>query len=72
MVNLVGAQGYHGIPKFEGIENLSPEDGYYLHIYDKKETKPYRKMGHVTVLDKSIDKAREKAKWIKEKIKVIA
>lgn len=72
MVNLVGAEGYYGPPKFEGIENLSVADGYYLHIYDKKETKPFRKMGHVTVLDEDINKAREKAKWIKDKIKVIA
>ncbi len=71
MVNLVGAQGYYGIPKFEGIQYLSLVEGYYLHIYEKKETKPFRKMGHITILDKNIDKAREKANWIKEKIKVI-
>lgn len=72
MVNLVGAEGYRGVPRFEGLEGLSPENGYFLHDYGKKETKPFRKMGHITVLDDDIEKAKEKAKWIKEKARVTA
>lgn len=72
MVNLVGADGYSGPAKFEGIEYLSEDKGYYLHVYEKKETRPFRKMGHVTVLDQDIEKAKEKARWIKEKVRVIA
>ena len=45
-------------------------EGTKIHIYGKKETKPFRKMGHVTVLDKSIEKAKLKAKKVSETLKV--
>ena len=72
MVNLVGADGYSGNPKFVGLENFLNKDGYYVHIYEKNETRPFRKMGHITILDQDINKAREKAKWVKGKVRVIA
>ena len=71
MVNLVGPDGFSGKSKFEGLEEFLSKDGYYVHIYEKKETRPFRKMGHITILDQDINKAREKAKWIKEKVRII-
>jgi 5-(carboxyamino)imidazole ribonucleotide synthase len=45
-------------------------DGVKIHLYGKKFTKPYRKMGHITILSSSIDEARKKAEIVKQKIKV--
>jgi len=43
-----------------------------IHIYGKKETRPFRKMGHITILDSNVDEALSKANWVKNKLKVIA
>ena len=71
MVNLVGAEGYTGNVVYENLEELLKIDGVTPHIYGKKITKPFRKMGHVTIVDKDIKKAREIAKKVKQTIKVI-
>lgn len=70
MVNLLGADGYQGKPYFEGVNEILKIPGVSLHIYGKKETKPFRKMGHVTIVDKRLDDALEKAKIVKQTIKV--
>ena len=72
MVNLLGAEGYQGKPYFEGVNEILKIPGVNLHIYGKKETKPYRKMGHVTIVDKNLDDALEKAKIVKETIRVVS
>lgn len=72
MVNLLGAEGYQGKPYFKGVDEILRIPGVSLHIYGKKETKPYRKMGHITIIDEDIDKALERASIIKRTIKVIA
>lgn len=72
MVNLVGAEGYTGDVVYENIEEILQIDGITPHIYGKKTTKPFRKMGHVTIVNKDINKAREVAQKVKETIKVIA
>ena len=52
MVNIIGAEGHTGPVKYEGLtETLAIEDAF-VHLYGKKETKPGRKMGHVTILSK--------------------
>jgi len=56
--------------KYEGLTETMSIEGTKIHIYGKKETKPFRKMGHVTVLDKSIEKAKLKAKKVSETLKV--
>ena len=71
MVNLVGAEGYTGDVVYKNLEELLKIDGVTPHIYGKKITKPFRKMGHVTIVDKDIKKAREIAKKVKQTIKVI-
>ncbi len=72
MVNLVGAEGYTGDVVYENIEEILQIDGVTPHIYGKKMTKPFRKMGHVTIVNKDIHKAREIAQKVKETIKVIS
>ncbi len=72
MLNLLGEKGYKGPVIYEGIEKCLAVEGAKFHIYGKKQTKPLRKMGHVTVLDKSIEKALSKANYIKENLKIKA
>ncbi|MBD3749725.1 MAG: 5-(carboxyamino)imidazole ribonucleotide synthase [Sphingobacteriales bacterium] len=72
MVNLLGENGYEGIAEYEGLEEILEKDGVYVHLYGKKYTKPFRKMGHVTIIDEDRSKAIEKARFVKEKLKVKA
>ena len=72
MVNLVGEEGFSGQVFYENIEDVLRIDGVTPHIYGKKETRPFRKMGHVTIVNKDIDTAREIAQKVKETIRVIS
>ncbi len=72
MVNLLGAEGYEGEAKYEGIEEVLRRKDAYIHIYGKKLTKPFRKMGHVTVLGKDKEELIEKINFVKRNLKVIA
>lgn len=72
MVNLVGAEGHQGQVHYQNIENIMSMDGVTAHIYGKKETRPFRKMGHVTIIDEDIAVARKRAEEVKSLIKVIA
>ncbi|MDA7836438.1 5-(carboxyamino)imidazole ribonucleotide synthase, partial [Salibacteraceae bacterium] len=72
MINLVGEKGYSGAVVYEGMDSAIGMSGVYPHVYGKALTKPFRKMGHVTILGSSSDQALEKAKEIKEMIRVIA
>ncbi|MHA7131930.1 5-(carboxyamino)imidazole ribonucleotide synthase [Algoriphagus namhaensis] len=70
MVNLLGEEGYTGEVMVEGKEEALAESGVYIHMYGKKLTKPFRKMGHVTVLDQNVDNLKKRAQRIKELIKI--
>ena len=72
MVNLVGEEGYSGDVVYENIDEIMKIDGVTPHIYGKKQTRPFRKMGHVTIVHKDINKAREIAEKVKKTIKVIS
>ena len=72
MVNLVGAEGHTGNAVYENIDDILKMDGVVPHIYGKKETRPFRKMGHVTIVNRDVDKAREIAETVKNKIRVIS
>lgn len=72
MINLLGESGYEGIAEYEGLENILKIEGVYVHLYGKKFTKPFRKMGHITIIDEDREKAISKAKFVKEHIKVKA
>ena len=72
MVNLVGEEGFSGNVIYQNIENILKIDGVTPHIYGKKETRPFRKMGHVTIVNPDIDIARKVAQEVKETIRVIS
>ena len=72
MVNLVGAEGYQGLVVYENIEKILKLNGVTPHIYGKKETRPFRKMGHVTIVHPEINEARAIAQQVKETVKVIS
>ncbi len=70
MINLLGEDGYSGEAVVEGKEEALAETGVYIHLYGKKLTKPFRKMGHVTILDEDVASLKAKANRIKELIKI--
>ncbi len=72
MVNLVGEEGFSGQVIYQNIEKIIEIEGVTPHIYGKKETRPFRKMGHVTIVNSDIDVARKIAQKVKETIRVIS
>jgi len=72
MVNLVGEEGFTGEVVYENIETILKMDGVTPHIYGKKITKPFRKMGHVTIAHKNVNMARQIAEKVKKTIRVIS
>ncbi|MCE2495304.1 MAG: 5-(carboxyamino)imidazole ribonucleotide synthase [Flavobacteriales bacterium] len=72
MVNLVGAEGHNGPVRYEGIGDVLHMEGAYPHIYGKKDMRPFRKMGHVTVIAPEMADARKKAEEVKGAIQVIS
>lgn len=72
MVNLVGAEGHSGDVIYENIEDIMAMDGVTPHIYGKKQTRPFRKMGHVTIVNEDLNEARQIAEDVKNLIKVIS
>jgi 5-(carboxyamino)imidazole ribonucleotide synthase len=71
MVNLVGSEGYSGQVVYENIEKIMAIDGVTPHIYGKRETRPFRKMGHVTIVNEDMAAARKIAEEVKNSIRVI-
>ncbi len=72
MVNLSGAEGFSGDVIYENIEKILGWNGVTPHIYGKKETRPFRKMGHVTIVNEDINLARKIAADVKNTIRVIS
>jgi 5-(carboxyamino)imidazole ribonucleotide synthase len=72
MVNLVGEDGHTGNVKYKNIEKIMAIDGVTPHIYGKKETRPFRKMGHVTIVNENMTEARRVAEEVKKSIRVIS
>lgn len=70
MINLLGEAGFEGHASYEGLEDALKMDGVYIHLYGKKKTKPFRKMGHVTIIHPEREEAIKKARKIKELIKI--
>lgn len=70
MVNLVGEKGFSGPVLYNGIEKAMEYSNVSVHIYGKSETKPNRKMGHATIIDKDLKSGLEKAQSIKNIIKI--
>lgn len=72
MVNLLGEPGFSGLAKYQGFEDVVKIPGVHVHLYGKKLTKPFRKMGHVTIIDQDIESLKQKATFVKQTLKVIA
>ncbi|WP_319201278.1 5-(carboxyamino)imidazole ribonucleotide synthase [uncultured Ilyobacter sp.] len=72
MVNILGEDGYKGKVKVIGMDEMMSVDGAYLHLYGKKDTKPFRKMGHITVLSDSEEEACKLALKAREHLKIIS
>ncbi len=72
MVNLLGEPGHTGEAQYEGMEKVLAVDGVHVHLYGKKITKPFRKMGHVTIVDNDEESLKKKAKFVKDNLKVIS
>ncbi len=72
MLNLLGEPGFNGVPRYSGMDECLSMEGASIHFYGKQETRPFRKMGHVTILAPQIDAAMDKAKMIQKKLKIIS
>jgi 5-(carboxyamino)imidazole ribonucleotide synthase len=72
MVNLVGEENFSGPVIYENIEKIMAIEGVTPHIYGKKETRPFRKMGHVTIVNEDMAAARKIAEEVKNSIRVIS
>ena len=72
MVNLLGEKGFMGDVVYDGIHKILEQPGVYVHFYGKTQTKPFRKMGHVTVVNNSLEEAKKIAKKVKEDLRIIA
>ena len=71
IVNLIGEDGHMGDAHYEGLKDVLAMDNVFVHIYGKKQTKPGRKMGHVTILSSEPQELLHKANQIKHLVKVI-
>lgn len=72
MVNLLGEPDFSGPAKYQGFEEVLKIQGVHVHLYGKAQTKPFRKMGHVTIVDQNIESLKQKANFVKQTLKVIA
>jgi len=72
MINLLGEPGYEGPAIYQGIEKILKCPGVYVHLYGKALTKPFRKMGHMTIVDADREKAIETARFVQRTLKVIS
>lgn len=72
MVNLLGHPDYTGDAYYDGIDDCLSKSGVHIHLYGKATTKPYRKMGHATVIDENLQNAIDKANFVKNNLKIIS
>lgn len=72
MVNLLGEEGHTGEARYLGMEGVLDIPGVYVHLYGKRSTKPFRKMGHVTIVDDNVESLRKKANFVRSTLKVTA
>lgn len=72
LINLVGEENYTGNPRYQNLEKALQMQGAFIHIYGKQQTKPGRKMGHITIIGKDEVDVMHKANIIKNEVSVIA
>jgi 5-(carboxyamino)imidazole ribonucleotide synthase len=71
MINVLGGEGFSGTYKMEGIEKILALPGVYVHLYEKKESRPMRKLGHITVMADSVRDVKEKATFVRNTINIV-
>jgi 5-(carboxyamino)imidazole ribonucleotide synthase len=72
MINLLGEKGFDGKARYENIEEVLHTEGAYIHLYGKEDTKPFRKMGHITVCNTNLEEAKDTARKFLKNVKVKA
>jgi 5-(carboxyamino)imidazole ribonucleotide synthase len=72
MINLLGEKGFEGKARYENIEEVLHTEGAYIHLYGKEDTKPFRKMGHITVCNTNLEEAKDTARKFLKEVRVIA
>jgi 5-(carboxyamino)imidazole ribonucleotide synthase len=72
MVNILGEKGHHGAAKFDGLEKVLEIPGAYVHLYGKQTTKPFRKMGHVTLLGTDLTQIKQKVAEVKSVLRCVS
>ncbi len=72
MVNLLGEEGHTGPARYEGMDEILRVPGIYVHLYGKMVTKPFRKMGHATIIDDDVESLKKKANFVKQTLKIIS
>jgi 5-(carboxyamino)imidazole ribonucleotide synthase len=70
MLNILGAENFSGEYFLDGYDDALKLEGVYIHLYGKKESRPKRKLGHVTVLGNTIEEAKQKAMQVKKLISI--
>ena len=69
MVNLLGAEGATGPVHYEGVDEVLATPGAHLHLYGKRDTRPFRKMGHLTVCHDNLDTAIDTARHLQTRLR---
>ena len=72
MVNLLGEDGFTGKVVYDGLDKVLEQPGLYVHLYGKADTRPFRKMGHITILADNEKQLRDKISYVKSNFQVIA
>ncbi len=72
MINLLGEAEFSGLAQYEGLEEALAVEGVFVHLYGKKITKPFRKMGHITIIDQNTVSLKHKVEYVKGLVKVKA
>jgi 5-(carboxyamino)imidazole ribonucleotide synthase len=72
MINLLGEKGFEGKARYENIEDVLHTEGAYIHLYGKEDTKPFRKMGHITVCNLNLEEAKDIARRFLKEVRVIS
>jgi 5-(carboxyamino)imidazole ribonucleotide synthase len=71
MVNILGEPEHTGLAQYQGFNDVVKIPGVHVHLYGKRFTKPFRKMGHVTIVDSNEESLKKKANFVKETLKVV-
>lgn len=72
MINLLGEKGFEGKARYQNIEEVLHTEGAYIHLYGKEDTKPFRKMGHITVCNSNLEEAKDIARRFLKEVRVIS